>query len=99
MKLVLPPTRRRDDAPFDADEELSQEADHEDRDGDENEAEQQDGAVEESALTQAGDEAEADTEDGLDDQCHEGKFHRDRKCLCQNFTDRSSGETTCRSPA
>ena len=26
------------------------------------------------------------------DQCHDGKFHGDRKCLCQNFTDRSSGE-------
>ena len=83
---------RRDDAPLDAEEELSDEAEDEHRYGDDDQGDDQQGGVEPAALLQTGDDAEADAEDRLDDQCHHRKFDGDGEGLGEDLGDRSARE-------
>src|SRR5680860_229723 len=93
----LVPWRRTTDrgsepSELDAHVELHQEADDEDGDGDDQQRPQQHARVEELAAPKAGYQAQRDTDEHLDDECHDGEPDRDGEGLAHDIDDLSTTE-------
>jgi hypothetical protein len=71
---------------------LHHEADHEDRDREQEQGDQEQGRVEPAVATKAGQRAEADAEDRVDGQSHDGQHDRDGERLLDQVEHRLARE-------